>query len=262
MSGTAPLLREQIASGVVRLTFNRPDKMNALSTEVIHLLDVALDAATTDPAVRVLVLTGAGGRSFVAGADIAEYAGGRDAAFAAYQFESRRVFDKLEALPKPTIAAIGGYALGGGLEIALCCDLLICTRSARLGLPEGRLGLSPGGGGTQRLTRAVGRHMAADIMLAGSRITGERAYQLGLAAELCADEALDETVMVRANAMLKLAPGAQAEMKRLIRQGYDAPLPVAQSLEQEVLFRLYRSRDGQEGIDAFLEKREPQFRGE
>jgi enoyl-CoA hydratase/carnithine racemase len=229
---------------------------------VIHLLDTALDSAAADSTVRVVVLGGAGGRSFVAGADIAEYAGGHDAAFAAYQFESRRVFDKLEALPKPTIAAIGGYALGGGFEIALCCDIMICTRSARLGLPEGRLGLSPGGGGTQRLTRAVGRHIAADIMLAGWRITGERAYQLGLAAELCADEALEETVMVRANAMLKLAPGAQAEMKRLIRQGYDAPLPIAQSLEQEVLFRLYRSRDGQEGIDAFLEKREPQFRGE
>ncbi len=257
-----PLLRDELAPGVARLTFNRPDKLNALSTEMIRMLDRALDEIAADRAVRVLVLAGAGERSFVAGADIAEYRGGRHAEFAAYQFESRRVFDKLEALPRPTIAAIRGYALGGGFEIALCCDVLICAESARLGLPEGRLGLSPGGGGTQRLTRAVGRHVASDIMLSGWRITGERAWQLGLAAELCADDALDEAVAARARAMLKLAPLAQAEMKRLIRQGSDAALPVAQSLEQEVLLRLYQSRDGQEGIAAFLDKREPEFRGE
>ncbi len=132
--------------------------------------------------------------------------------------------------------------------------------SARLGLPEGLLGLSPGGGGTQRLTRAVGQHVASDIMLAARRITGERAFQLGLAAALCADEALMATALERARAMLKVAPLAQAEMKRLIRQGPDAPLPVAQGFEQEVLFRLYGTRDGQEGIDAFLDKRDPNSR--
>ena len=257
----APLLRDEIGPGIVRLTFNRPDKLNALSTEMIRMLDSALESIAGDPGVRVLVLTGAGQRSFVAGADISEYRGGRDEAFATYQFESRRVFDRLEALGKPTIAAIRGYALGGGLEIALCCDLLICAESARLGLPEGRLGLSPGGGGTQRLTRAVGRHVSSDIMLAGWRITGQRAHQLGLACEVCAEEALEDAVLTRARAMLKLAPLAQAEMKRLIRQGLDAPLPVAQSLEQEVLLRLYRSADGQEGIEAFLDKRDPVFRG-
>ncbi|MBV8566038.1 MAG: enoyl-CoA hydratase/isomerase family protein [Methylobacteriaceae bacterium] len=256
------ILRHELLTGVLRLTFNRPDKMNALSTPMIRQLEAALDSVATDPAVRILVLAGAGDKAFVAGADIAEYQGNRHAAFAAYQFESRRVFDKLEALPKPTIAAVRGYALGGGFELALCCDILICTESARLGLPEGRLGLCPGGGGTQRLTRAVGRTIAADVMLAGWRLTGARAHQLGLAAELCADAALDETVAARARAMLKIAPLAQAEMKRLIRQGPDAALPVAQSLEQEVLLRLYQTHDGQEGIEAFLHKREPVFRGE
>ena len=142
----------------------------------------------------------------MAGADIAEYRGNRTAAFTAYQLESRRVFDKLEALPQPTIAAIRGYALGGGFEIALCCDILVCAQSARLGLPEGLLGLSPGGGGTQRLTRAVGRMAASDIMLFGRRITGERAYQLGLAAEVVPDETLIEAALARARAVLKLAP--------------------------------------------------------
>lgn len=255
------LLREVLQPGVVRLTFNRPDKLNTLSSPMITALETELDAIAKDASVRVVILAGAGERAFVAGADIAEYRGNRAAAFADYQFTSRRVFDKLEALPQPTIAAIRGYALGGGFEIALCCDILICAQSARLGLPEGLLGLSPGGGGTQRLTRAVGRPIASDIMLAARRITGERAYQIGLAVELTSDEELMTTAVARAQAMLKLAPRAQAEMKRLIRQGPDAPLPVAQTLEQEVLLRLYASPDGQEGIEAFLDKRQPEFKG-
>ena len=207
------------------------------------------------------ILAGAGEKSFVAGADIAEYRGNRTAAFNAYQFTSRRVFDKLEALPQPTIAAIRGYALGGGFEIALCCDIILCATSARLGLPEGLLGLSPGGGGTQRLTRAVGKYMASDIMLAARRITGERAFQLGLAAELVADDALPEAALARARAVIKVAPLAAAEMKRLIRQGPDAALPTALAFEQEVLARLYSTQDCEEGISAFLDKREPKFKG-
>jgi enoyl-CoA hydratase/carnithine racemase len=260
MTGTS-LLRDLLEPGIVRLTFNRPDKLNALSTPTIRALEGELDAIAADPSVRVVILTGAGERAFVAGADIAEYRGNRADAFAAYQFESRRVFDKLEALPQPTIAAIRGYALGGGFELALCCDLVVCAQSARLGLPEGLLGLSPGGGGSQRLTRAVGKAVASDIMLAARRITGERAFQLGIAVELTAEEALLDTALDRARAMLKLAPRAQAEMKRLIRQGFDAPLAVAQSFEQEVLLRLYGTHDGQEGIEAFLDKRQPEFKG-
>ncbi len=261
MTGSV-LLREDVEPGIVRLTLNRPDKLNALSTPLVRALEAELDAIASDGAVRVVILTGAGERAFVAGADIAEYQGNRTRAFADYQFESRRVFDKLEALPKPTIAAIRGYALGGGFELALCCDILVCAQSARLGLPEGLLGLSPGGGGTQRLTRAVGKHAASDIMLAARRITGERAFQLGLAAAVVADEELTTAALDRARAILKVAPLAAAEMKRLIRQGADSALPVAQSLEQEVLLRLYGTRDGQEGIDAFLAKRDPEFKGE
>jgi enoyl-CoA hydratase/carnithine racemase len=257
----ALLIRHQIEPGIVSLTFNRPEKMNALSTPLMQALETELDTIARDHSVRVVILTGAGDKAFIAGADIAEYRGNRREAFIAYQLDSRRVFDKLEALPQPTIAAVRGYALGGGFELALCCDLIVAAQSARFGLPEGLLGLSPGGGGTQRLTRAVGRLIASDIMLAARRITGERAYQLGLAVELTSDDALMETVVARAQAMLKLGPLAQAEMKRLIRQGFDAPLPVAQSLEQEVLFRLYSTADGEEGIAAFLDKRSPEFQG-
>lgn len=258
----AELVRQHsLAPGIAQITFNRPEVLNALSTPLLQQFDAALDAVAADASVRVVVLTGAGDKAFVAGADIREYRDGRTAAFAAYQFASRRIFDKLEALPKPTIAAVRGYALGGGFEIVLCCDVIVCAQSARLGLPEGQLGLVPGGGGTQRLTRAVGRYAASDLMLAGTRMKGERAHQLGIACDVCADADLDSVVLQRATAMLKLAPTAQAEMKRLIRQGADAPLPVAQSLEQEVLVRLYQSRDGQEGIQAFLDKRAPHFIG-
>src|SRR5262245_57956656 len=125
------LLSDEIEPGIVRLTFNRPEKLNALSTPLVRALEAEIDAIARDNAVRVVILTGAGERAFVAGADIAEYQGNRTKEFAAYQFESRRVFDKLETLPKVTIAAICGYALGGGFEIALCCDIIVCAQSAR-----------------------------------------------------------------------------------------------------------------------------------
>jgi enoyl-CoA hydratase len=257
----SPVVLDEIEPGIVRLTFNRPDKLNALSIPLMQALEAELDRLEADASARVVILTGAGERAFVAGADIAEYRGARTKAFIAYQTDSRRIFDKLEALPMPTIAAIRGYALGGGFEIALCCDVILCAESARLGLPEGLLGLCPGGGGTQRLTRAVGKHLASDILLAARRITGERAYALGLAVALCPDEFLLETALERARAMLKVAPQAQAAMKRLIRQGADGALPLSQSFEQEVLFRLYGTEDGQEGIAAFLDKRNPAFKG-
>jgi enoyl-CoA hydratase/carnithine racemase len=255
------ILSETPEPGIVRLVFNRPDKLNALSAEMIAGFEAALDAIAADPATRAVILAGAGDKAFVAGADIAEYRGHRLAAFNAYQFTSRRVFDKLEALPQPTIAAVGGYALGGGFEIALCCDIIIASPRARFGLPEGLLGLSPGGGGTQRLTRAVGKYMASDIMLAARRITGERAFALGLAAELAPEDQLAETALARARAVLKLAPLSAREMKRLIRQGPDAALPTALAFEQEVLARLYATDDAAEGIAALLDKREPQFKG-
>lgn len=250
----------ELLSGVRQLTFNRPEKLNALSSPLMEEFDAALGAAEAD-GTRVLVLRGAGGRAFVAGADIAEYRGEKRAEFIAYQLNSRRVFDRLERLPLPVICAIDGFALGGGFEIALCCDIILVAEEAQLGLPEGRLGLSPGGGGTQRLVRSVGRHAAADLMLSAWRISGRRAYELGLAADCVPVIELSEAVLRRARACLKVAPLAAAEMKRLLREGADAPVETAKSYEQEVLFRLYSTADGREGIEAFLEKREPVFKG-
>lgn len=247
--------------GIRRLTFNRPEKLNALSTPMLEEFSEAITAAGQDTAVRVVILAGAGDRAFVAGADIAEYQGDQREAFIAYQMGARALFDRLEGLPKPVIAQIDGFALGGGFEIALCCDMIVVSDRAQLGLPEGRLGLVPGGGGTQRLIRAVGKYAASDVMLAGWRIGGARAHALGLACDCVAPDALEDAVMARARGCLKIAPTAQAEMKRLMREGFDTPMTTAKSFEQEVLFRVYSSADGQEGIDAFLEKRDPVFGG-
>jgi enoyl-CoA hydratase/carnithine racemase len=255
------VLYDRPEDGIAVVTLNRPEKLNALSTPLLAEFAAALDKAEADPAVRVVILTGAGDKAFAAGADIAEYRGRREKAFMDFQFAGRKINDRLEAFPKPTIAAVNGYALGGGFEIALCCDMIVVSTTARLGLPEGLLGLSPGGGGTQRLIRSLGRHVTAELLLTAWRMKGERAHQLGLAAAISEPEKLLDTALDKARAMLKVAPLALTEMKRLIRIGADAALPTALALEQEVLFRLYVSNDGQEGIEAFLDKRSPNFKG-
>ncbi len=256
------LVQFEIREGTVALlTFNRPEKMNALSTALLHRFEDCLREVEHDPALHVVILTGAGDKAFVAGADIGEYAGQEYADFVAYQMYARRLFSYLDTFPKPVIGAINGYALGGGFEIALCCDVLIASPNARFGLPEGLLGLSPGGGGTQRLTRAVGRYVAADVLLSARRLSAERAFELGLVAEVAEPDQLLNTAIQKAQYMLKVAPLSAREMKRLIREGVDAPLESGLSLEQEVLFRLYTTQDAAEGIRAFVEKRDAQFKG-
>ena len=253
---------EIVDNTIAVLRLNRPGKLNALSTPLMRELATCLDRIEATPDLRAVVLTGEGASAFAAGADVEEYRGRRERAFADFQFSSRELFDRVERFRLPTIAAIEGYALGGGFELALCCDVLVVSESARLGLPEGKLGLCPGGGGTQRLTRSIGRHLAADVLLSARMLSGERAYQIGLAAELASAGAALATALDKARYMRRLAPLAQTEMKRLMRLGADASLPAALSLEQETLLRLYASDDAQEGIDAFLDKRNPHFKAQ
>ena len=256
------LVREELVAEGVRLwTFNRPEKLNALSTPMLERLGALLSDADTDPGLRCVILTGAGDRAFVAGADIEEYGRQTREQFAGYQRFSRDLFCRLERLPVPTIAAIHGFALGGGFEIALCCDILIASDSAEMGLPEGRLGLCPGGGGTQRLLRAAGRYAAADVLLAARRITAARAMELGLVAEVVPADRLLEAALERANHIVRVAPLAAREMKRLLREGADCPLDSALTMEQEALAGLYDSEDADEGVRAFVEKRRAVFTG-
>jgi enoyl-CoA hydratase/carnithine racemase len=255
------ILLDKRDDGIAILTINRPDKLNALSTPLLNQFEAILHELETDAKVRVLILTGAGEKAFVAGADIGEYKEQDFAEFVEYQFYGRKLFTYIDEYPKPVIGAINGYALGGGFEIALSCDVLIASTNAKFGLPEGLLGLCPGGGGTQKLTHAVGRYVAADVLLSARRLSAERAYELGLVAEVAEPAELMNTAIAKAQYMLRVAPLAQREMKRLMRQGVDAPLATGLSLEQEVLLRLYHTQDGQEGIRAFMEKRDPEFKG-
>jgi enoyl-CoA hydratase len=243
------------------LTFNRPEKLNAISSAMLRELDRRLGEAERDAEVRALVLTGAGPKAFVAGADIAEYAGGDHQAFVRYQAESRRLFSWLDGFPKPVIGAVNGYALGGGCEIALCCDLLVASAGARFGLPEGLLGLSPGGGGTQRLTRAAGPFVAADVLLAGRRLTAADALRLGLVAEVVEPERLLEAALAKAEQVARVAPLASSAMLRLLRTAMETPLEEGLTREQQELIGLYRTADAAEGIRAFMEKRAPRFTG-
>jgi len=243
------------------VTFSREDKLNALSTPMLEQLDAALDGAEAAAAIRVVVLTGSGPKAFVAGADIGEYAEQDHDAFVAYQTFSRRLFTRIDRFPKPVIAAVNGYALGGGFEIALCCDVIVASENARFGLPEGLLGLVPGGGGTQRLTRAAGPFVAADVLLSARRLTAVEARDAGLVSQVVASDDLVDAALAKADAMASVAPLASREMLRLIEVAGDALLDDALTLEQEALARLHRTADADEGVRAFVEKREPRFRG-
>jgi enoyl-CoA hydratase len=258
---TSPPVLEERRGASVLLTFNRPDKLNALSMPLLQELERRLDAAEAQRDVRVVILTGAGEKAFVAGADIAEYAELDEVAFDEYQRLSRRVFSRIDGFGKPVIGAINGYALGGGFEIALCCDVLIASHNARFGLPEGLIGLSPGGGGTQRLTRAVGPFVAADVLLSTRRLSADEAVRVGLVSEVVKVEDLLPRAVEKADAMTKVAPLATAELLRLVDVAGDAPLEEGLTLEQEALARLRRTADATEGITAFVEKREPRFQG-
>jgi enoyl-CoA hydratase len=255
-----PILVER-REAVRVITFDRPEKLNALGTPMLEGLERALDEARDDPRCRVLVLAGAGDRAFMAGADIGEYARQTHDDFDVFQRSCRRVFGAIDAFPKPVIGAINGYALGGGFEIALCCDLLIASTTARFGLPEGLLGLVPGGGGTQRLTRAVGPLLAADVLLSARRLTAEEALRAGLVAEVVEPERLLETALAKAEAIVAVAPLAAAELLELIRVASTSPLEDGLTHEQNALMRLRRTADADEGIRAFVEKRDARFRG-
>jgi enoyl-CoA hydratase len=254
------VLRERRGPAQV-LTLHRPDKLNALNTAMLQELDAALEEAEHNAEVRVVVLTGAGDKAFVAGADIEEYSRLDQTGFVAYQERSRRLFTRIDGFAKPVIGAINGYALGGGFEIALCCDVLIASSNARFGLPEGLLGLCPGGGGSQRLTRAVGPFVANDVLIAARRLTADEAHTLGLVSSVVDPGGLLDAALAKAEAMTNVAPAAAREMARLIRAAGDRTLEDGLELEQRTLASLRETADAQEGITAFVEKREPRFRG-
>jgi enoyl-CoA hydratase len=253
-------LVEDRRDAVAVLRIDREDRLGALSRGMVESLLGYLQELADDRDVRALVLTGTG-RGFIAGADITEYHGAAQVDFDDYQRLSRRAFGALAELPQPVVAAVNGYALGGGFEIALCCDLIVASTAARFGLPEISLGLLPGGGGTQRLARAVGVRTAKELVMTGRRIRPDEAQRLGLVTRVVEPEALDAAALDLASTLAGQAPLAVREAKRLIDDGVEASLAAAWTLEQRVLSALFATEDAREGIGAFVDKRDPDWSG-
>ncbi|HEX6135934.1 MAG TPA: enoyl-CoA hydratase-related protein [Longimicrobiales bacterium] len=245
---------------VATITINRPDKRNALNTIVRREIVDVLDQLRDNDAVRAMVFTGAGDKAFIAGADIAEFAE-RTALQQREVMQARRVFDEVAAYPKPTIAMINGFALGGGCELALACDIRVAARSARLGQPEIRLGLIPGGGGTQRLPRLIGAGRALRLILTGDLIDAEDAYRIGMVDELVEDADLRTRTLEIARTIASQSPLALQLAKAAIAAALEAPLSAGLAHERELFITAFGSEDRREGVTAFLEKRSPQFTG-
>ena len=259
MSETQTLLEERHGR-VAILTVNRPDKLNALSQQVRDEMVARLAALETDDGVGVVVVTGAGEKSFVAGADIAEFAG-RAPLDQRHAMRSPRIFDVMSSFGKPVIAMINGFCLGGGCEMAASCDLRVASEKARFGQPEIKLGLIPGGGGTQRLPRLIGHGQTMRLVLTGDMIRSDEALRIGLVNRVVApEELLDVCVALVAN-IAKMGPLAVAAAKRAIHRGAELPLPAANSLEVEAFASLFETADQREGMRAFLDKREAKFTG-
>ena len=229
------------------LRIDREESLGALNFEIMERLGAYVDALSKNDQVKVLVLTGTG-RGFVAGADITGYHNVSQKVFDGFQRRSRRTFDAIATLPQIVICAINGYALGGGLELALCCDFVYINNKTKVGLPEIKLGLLPGGGGTQRLPRLIGTMRAKEILLTGRMVTAVEAVEYGIALEACEPDELMPKAMTLAETLAKQAGVALAEGKRVIDDGVDASLSAALTFEQRVLGTLFATEDGKEGI--------------
>jgi len=249
-----------VSDRIATITVNRPDKLNALNSATIRELGVAIDEARARDDVGAVILTGAG-RAFVAGADISELNGQAPMSATARSRNGQDVFRKFETSPKPTIAAINGFALGGGCELAMSCHLRIASEFAKLGQPEVKLGIVPGYGGTQRLPRLIGRGAALRLLLTGEIIDANEAFRLGLVDQVVPAAQLIETVTTLLKAMLANAPLALAGCIEILDRGQNVSLEEALRIESDAFGMLSSTDDVREGMQAFLDKRPPLFHG-
>ena len=251
----------EVADGVATITINRPKALNALNSDVIAELCDAAVKCKTDDAVKAVIVTGAGEKSFVAGADIAQMADLRPQQAMEFMEAGIETFRAFETLPKPVIAAVNGFALGGGVEFAMSCDFRFASENARFGQPEILIGLIPGWGGTQRLARLVGIGRAKEYIMGGEQIDARRAYEIGLVNRVYPpDQLIPETKKFAAK--LANLPGFALKMaKHAINFGYDLALDNAMRLETECCSQCFSTDDQKEGMKAFLEKRKPAFKG-
>ena len=246
---------------VAWVTLNRPDKLNALNNELLKELECQLAGLENDPEVGVIVLTGAGEKAFVAGADISELKDLDSASARVQALKGQEVFNRLERMPKPVIAAVNGFALGGGCELALACHIRIASENARFGLPEVSLGIIPGYGGTQRLPRLVGKGVALDMILSGEMVGAADALRMGLVSRVLPQAELKAAAAKLAATILSRGPLALRSALAAVHQGLEMPLEQGLQYEAAVFGLLASSQDMQEGMGAFLEKRPAQFKG-
>jgi len=252
---------EAAEDGIARLTINRPEKLNALNAETMEELASLLSRAESDEAVRGLILTGAGEKAFVAGADIRELAEATPLELHRRSLEGQRVFRRLETSAKPSLAAINGYALGGGLELAMSCTLRVASTEAKLGQPEVRLGLIPGYGGTQRLARLVGRARALEMLLTGEPVDAAEAFRIGLVNHVVPPGELLEFSRQLMVKILSAGPVAVALAMHAVDAGLDGSLEEGLRLEAAAFGLAASTQDRLEGTRAFLEKRKAIFAG-
>jgi len=258
---TQELVRSRTDQSVQYILIDRQDKLNALNHLIIAGLERAFRQAGNDPKVRCVVLSGAGEKAFVAGADIAEIQTLDKETAGAFIAKGHALMELIQNLGKPVIASINGFALGGGCELALACTLRIASRTAQLGLPEIGLGLIPGYGGTQRLSRLVGRGRALEMILTGAMIGAEQAMEWGLLNQVTDPGELDETVTRLAEKLARSAPLAMRAILKSVQDGADLELERGLALERQQFASICSTEDMQEGTKAFLEKRRPTFSG-
>jgi enoyl-CoA hydratase len=250
------LVEREAPVGIVLL--NRPEALNALNDEVMGALVDALAELDADDGIRCVVLGGSE-RAFAAGADIGQMA----EASAMEMYEARRIdrWDAIRRVRTPLVAAVSGFCLGGGCELALACDLIVASETAQFGQPETGLGIIPGAGGTQRLTRAVGKAKAMDVILSGRFLTAEEAERAGLVARVVAKEAWLEEAKSVARAIASKGPIAQRLAKESVNRAFESTLETGLDFERKALYLAFASEDAREGLTAFTEKRKPEFRG-
>jgi enoyl-CoA hydratase/carnithine racemase len=252
------LIVSEVANSIALVTLNRAAVRNALNQNVRRLLAEQFEILGRNPSIRCIVLTG-GAKVFAAGADLSEIS--ECSPIDMHLRQVHRLWQSIRDCPKPIIAAVNGYALGGGCELAMHADIIVAGRTASFGQPEIKVGIMPGAGGTQRLTRAIGKFQAMKMLLTGQVINGEDAFAMGLASEVVDDEKVQERALELAQEIAAMPPLAATQIKEVLLAGQDASLDAALTLERKAFHLLFASQDQKEGMAAFFEKRKPSFTG-